>query len=334
MEKHKAIIAILSILFVFSSSVSAQNILKEKIKKRPQEKKEKSYGADDPEFSLAHDGIIRKYKVHLPPAYDGKTIFAVVIYIHGGSGDMRAVYMDGVDKAADKFGFILAVPEGTGELTFGHLRGVWNGGKWATGECCGSADDVGFISKMIDELKAKFKVDARRIYATGISNGGLMTNRLGCELSEKIAAIATVTPAAVKSECQPSRSMPVMNIHGTADPANPPDGSEPRSIFAKDSGTGFAMPYQRMTPYQVVDVWKKINQCSDKQVAGYENGAARCVIYNDCAQGSEVVLCMVEGMGHAYPSGAQYLPANMVGPVSCDISFEQIWEFFKKHSLK
>jgi polyhydroxybutyrate depolymerase len=335
MIRKLVILLIIFSAFLFTEIVFAQETLREKIRERIkshiQGQTEKVYGLNDPEFTLMHEGIARKYKVHFPPQYDAKAPFPVVIYIHGGGGSMRAAYMDGLDKAADKFSFILAVPQGTGEVKLGHLRGSWNGGKWATGECRGSADDIGFISKMIDELKLKFKVDARRIYATGISNGGLMTNRIGCELSDKIAAIATVAPEAVESNCNPSRPMPVMDIHGTADPANPPDGSEPRGIFAKDSSTGFAMSYKRMTPYQVVDAWKKINKCSDKHVPGYQKGAAKCVIYNDCADSCEVELCMVEGMGHAYPSGAQYFTAKVVGPVSYDISFEQIWEFFKKH---
>lgn len=126
--------------------------------------------------------------------------------------------------------------------------------------------------------------------------------------------------------------MPVMHIHGTADPANPPDGSPSRGIFRKGSKSGVGMSYDKMTPYQVVDEWKKVNQCSDRKSPGYEKGAAKCTVYSECAAGTEVQLCMVEGMGHTYPGGAQYLPARLVGPVSNDISFDQIWEFFKKHS--
>lgn len=291
-------------------------------------------GSGDYDFSLIHDGLERTYKVHIPPIYDKNNKTPVVIYVHGGAGNKKSAYMDGVDEYSDKFGFILAIPEGTGVIKFGDLRAGWNGGDWETGVCCGDVDDVGFISEMIEELKRKVNVDEKRIYATGISNGGLMTNRLGCELSDKIAAIAPVAPSAVMSNCNPSRPVPVMVIHGTADPANPPDGSEPTSIFKKGSSSGLDMPYKRMTPYQVVDVWKKINKCSDIQIAGYEKGDAKCVIYNDCAEGSEVELCIVEGMGHTYPSGSQYLPAILVGPVSYDISFDQIWEFFEKHPMK
>lgn len=317
---------------------SANEVMWQFFQRHPLEKKEKSdrqevvsYVAGDHVFFLKHDGLSRRYKIHFPKGHSRETKRPVVIYIHGGGGDMRAAYMDGIDKFSDKYGFILAVPEGTGDVRLGHMRAKWNGGKWAGGECCGSADDVGFIVRMIDAIKENFGVDEKRIYATGISNGGLMVNRLACELSDRIVAIAAVAPAGVMADCRPVRPMSVMDIHGTADPANPPDGSKPRGIFQEGSGSGFAMPYKRMTPDEVVAKWKKINGCSEEYEEGYSRGGAHCVTYNQCAAGAEVALCMVEGMGHAYPSGSQYLSASMVGRVSYDISFNQIWEFFKRH---
>jgi len=297
------------------------------------------FGAYDYEFSFEHDGIMRLYRVHLPSNYNKETPTPMVIYVHGGGGNSITAYREGMDKKADKHGFILAAPQGFYKAKRENQKASflsermfsWNGGKWDKGECCGNADDVGFISKMIDEIKGKFNVDEKRIYATGISNGGLMTNRLGCELSDKIAAIGTVAPAAVESNCNPSRVLSVIDIHGTLDPANPHDGSEPRSIFDEESS---GIHYKRMTPYQVVDAWKKIDKCSDSQIKGYEKGSAKCMIYNDCESGAEVELCIVEGMGHTWPSGSQYLPLDKIGPVSYDISFDQIWEFFKKHPMK
>lgn len=313
----------------FSNSFAEQSFRERWLKKIWQ--KADNLGVGDHHFSFVHEGITRNYMVHLPSAYNRDVPAPVVIYLHGGGGSMKAAYMDGLGKMSDKHGFILAVPEGTGEVKAGRLRGRWNGGKWETGECCGQADDSGFISRMIDEIGNNFNIDKKMIYATGISNGGLMTNRLGCELADKIAAIAPVASAAVMSGCIPSRPMPVMVIHGTADPANPLDGSEPRGIFK----TGiFAMPYKRMTPYQVVDAWRKINKCSEAKLSGYQRGYAKCVIYNECAAGAEIEFCIVEGMGHTYPGGSQYLPAESVGHVSYDISFDHIWEFFKAHPMK
>lgn len=285
---------------------------------------------NDTVYTLLHDGLTRTYKVHTPPGYAREKL-PLVIYFHGGGGDMRAAYMDGIDAMADKHGFILAIPEGTGEIKLGHMRASWNGGAWETGTCCGTTDDVGFVEKMLQEIKSTYTIDEKRIFATGISNGGLMTNRLACELSEQIAAIATVAPAAIPSDCNPANPVSIMDIHGTDDPANPPDGSEPRSIF-EEGASPFGMAYKRMTPYQVIGAWKQINKCGDSQKNAYAYKGAQCTTYDKCAIGSEVELCLVRGMGHTYPSGSQYLPGTLVGNVSYDISFDQIWDFFKKHS--
>jgi len=282
----------------------------------------------DYDFSLEYDGLTRTYKVHVPLSYDQDTSTPLVIYIHGGGGNADSAYFDEMDKTADKFGFILVAPEGTGEVKLGKLRASWNGGKWETGECCGDADDVGFISEMVDELRNKFNIDEKRVYATGISNGGLMTNRLACELSDKITAIATIAPAAIPSNCNPSKEIPIMNIHGTGDRCNPFYGGEPSFSFCAN------VDYTRMMPKQVVDSWIQINGCLDKNVIVYENGDANCISYNECDNGVEVRFCKVEGMGHTWPDGSQYLSSSLIGPVSYDISSDQIWEFFEKYKIK
>ena len=281
-------------------------------------------GPGDYEFSLEHDGLTRTYKVHVPPQYDSRSPASAVIYVHGGGGNARSAYLDKMDKTADKFGFILVIPEGTGEVKFGELRASWNGGKWDMGECCGNADDVGFISAMISDIKKNFNVDSKRIYATGISNGGLMVNRLGCELADKIAAIATVAPAGIESSCSPSRSIPVMDIHGTADTCNPYNGGEPSNSFCRNVG------YTRMAPDQVVNRWLSINGCAADPKKSKLNEKVSYTTYSNCKEGAEVVFVKVGGMGHAWPSGFE---SKLLGiyPVSYDISADQIWEFFKEN---
>ena len=231
-----------------------------------------------------------------------------------------------MDEASDKHGFIMAVPVAT-DLEKGTMTSRWNGGKWATGECCGDTDDVGFISKMIDEIISNFSVDANRIYATGISNGGLMTNRVAGELSHRIAAFATVAPAAIPIKSTSYKPIPVMTIHGTADPCNPYDGSEPTGLCRKS-------PYKRMTHREVDRAWLDINKCSDHAKPAYMKGSASCIVYEECANNVELQSCKVEGMGHTWPGGDQYLSPRLIGPVSHDITNDQIWEFFKRHSLR
>ena len=280
-------------------------------------------GSGDYDFTLAHDGLIRTFRVHVPPSDSESSTIPVVIYLHGGGGNAQSAYLDGMAEASDLWEFILVSPEGIGEIKFGELRGLWNGGEWDGGACCGDADDVGFIAAMLDDLSTRFHIDESRIYAVGISNGGLMTNRLACELSDRLAAVATVAPAAIPSHCSPSVPISVMDIHGTGDRCNPFDGSEPSLGFCRD------VPYTRQSPEEVVGAWLEINKCSGQATIVYAKGEATCVRYSECMTWAQVEFCTVEGMGHTWPSGFQYLPASLVGPVSYDLSFEQMWEFLR-----
>ena len=280
----------------------------------------------DYHFTFKHAGLIRKYNVHLPPGYNNSRSFPVVIFLHGGGGSIQGAYKDGLDKASDKFGFILAVPAGTGILP--NILLTWNAGEWSGGSCCGRAynnniDDIGFISQMIDELKKEFNVDENRFYATGISNGAMMSYRLACELSDKIAAVAAVAAPAIPQGCVPSRPVSIMQINGTADPAVPFNGGQGGGVLGKT--------FQSPPAQELVDSWIKMNECPTNQATTYQKGKVTFITYGPCKDGVEVEFCKVEGMGHTWPSGDQYMPISKVGPVSYDISFEQIWEFFQKH---
>lgn len=327
-------LVIQSVLYL--SNVYAQGFFRERIRERLKERMQK-YGSGDYEFSLVHDGLKRFYKIHIPASYNKEIKTPVVIYLHGGGGSIKAAYSEGIDKASDKFGFILVIPAGTGPIP-GRLL-TWNGGKWPAGKggfgfesCCGYAaknniNDVGFITKMIEEAKENFNVDENRIYATGISNGGIMSYRLACEIADKIAAIAPVAPPAVPMNCAPSKPVPVMHIHGTLDPCAPYDGGTGGGCLGSEK-------YEMQSAKEMVSVWKNINKCSDDSTIVYQKQDATCISYNKCEGNSEVTFCTIEGGGHTWPSGSQFLPANKIGPVSYDISFDQIWEFFKKHPIR
>jgi polyhydroxybutyrate depolymerase len=282
-----------------------------------------SFGeARDVDFTILHEGLERAYRVHLPPSYDGSTKTPVVIFVHGGGGDIRSGSRDGLDTYSDTLGFILVTPAATNVLR-GPLGSRWNGGEWSGGQCCGSADDVGFISKMIEEIQQDFAVDEQRIYATGISNGGLMTNRLACELSDKIAAIAVVAPTGLMENCSPSRPVPVMIIYGTEDPAYPLDGSLPRGIFSR-------VPYDRVLPHDMLHSWLQMNGCPPDTMRTSTRGAVTCTSYQG-ENDSEVLFLVVEGMGHTWPSGKQYFFARVIGRVTHELSMEDIWAFFQEH---
>ena len=179
---------------------------------------------------------------------------------------------------------------------------------------------------MIEDVGSRFNVDKNKIYATGISNGGLMSYRLACELSDKIAAIAPVAPPATPSSCKPSRPVSVLHIHGTADPCAPFNGGTTGKCIGMRT-------YSAQSASAMVGKWQKLNHCSINSERTYQKGKAVCQSYTGCRDGSDVELCTVEGMGHVWPSGWQYFPADRIGPVSYDISFDQIWDFFKRHPM-
>ena len=291
-------------------------------------------GPGDYNFSLLHEGRIRRYKVHVPESYDRTKETPVVIYLHGGGGSSEGAENEGLYSYSDKYGFILVAPAGTG--VFRKVLLTWNGGEWEINgkieNCCGYAaenniDDVGFISKVIDKLDIDFNIDDKRVFVTGISNGGIMAYRLACELSDKVSAVAPVAPPAVPKDCNPVREVPVMHIHGTADPCAPYNGGTGGGCLGE-------VTYEMMSAEQMVNKWKSIDSCSESSSTSYQKGDASCISYSSCSRDAEVEFCTINGMGHTYPNGSQYLPEEKIGPVSSDLSFDQIWEFFERNSLR
>ncbi|MDE2335763.1 MAG: hypothetical protein KGL10_00455, partial [Alphaproteobacteria bacterium] len=166
---------------------------------------------------VAVQGRDRTYLVHIPDNVSGHKNLPVVIMLHGGGGNAaQFAEQTGMNAVADKNGFIAVYPEGT-KAMLGNFR-TWNAGR-----CCGKAmrgksDDVAFISRIIDALAQKYAIDTKRVYATGHSNGAMMSYRLACQLSDKIAAVAPVSGQRVFDDCHPKRAVAILHIHGTADP--------------------------------------------------------------------------------------------------------------------
>jgi len=237
----------------------------------------------------------------------------------------------GFNRLADQEGFIVVYPDGIGKH--------WNDGRenveyQAHRE---KIDDVGFISGLIDLLVKQYHLDARRVYATGISNGAMMSFRLGCELSKKITAIAPVAgsmPEGLPGRCLPSREMPVLMISNTDDRLVRWGGGEVR-FGRKTFGRTISVP-------ETVRYWVTHNQCAPSPTVSMEadrdpqdGTRVRKEWYNQCRDRSEVVVYVIEGGGHTWPGGDQYLPRWIIGKTNRDIDAnEVIWGFFKRHQRK
>ena len=270
------------------------------------------------------EGRSRSYWIHLPPQDQPNHPRPLVLIFHGGGGSAEgAMRMAQMDELADAEGFMVVYPNGTGPFAREALL------TWNTWNCCGYAlrnqvDDVGFIRTLIERLEATYPIDPKRIYAAGLSNGGMMVYRLACELSDKIAAIAPVAGALNVDHPNPTSPVSVLIVHGTADEHILYEGGPPRRAFDRTPRVDHSVA-------QAVAFWVAQDHCvptPQRETHGhviYER-------YTGGAGGTEVVLYTILGQGHAWPGGRSGLRFENVDEPTQEISATTlIWDFFAHH---
>jgi polyhydroxybutyrate depolymerase len=267
----------------------------------------------------------RTYLVHIPKGYDSKKPAPVVLALHGAAmnGPLMAQFC-GLNKTSDKESFIVVYPSGTGTGPFL----TWNAGGFLGKMGQGKPDDVAYISKLLDDLSAAVKVDPKRVYACGMSNGAMMCYRLAAELSDRIAAIAPVAGTITIEESKPKRPVSVIHFHGTKDgfvPFDKAGGKTPRFMRLKGAE-------------ESVQTWVKLDGCNEKPKTdilskdGDEMKVTRQT-YGGGKDGAEVVLIVIEGGGHTWPGMVPMV--GFIGKSALNISANDlIWEFFQRHKLK
>ena len=277
--------------------------------------------ADPAEHTLAHDGRTRSYLLH---DFSRGPNAPAVIVLHGGGGNAaNAVMMTGFDRIAKREGLIAVYPNGTsGRAGLPLLT-------WNAGHCCASAmearvDDVGFIAAVIDTLVARGKADRSRIYVTGMSNGAMMTHRLGRELSTKIAAIAPVVGAVFGDERPPVAAVPAFIIVGADDHIVPGAGGPLalRPMLAN----GRAADRNVSPAIDQAAYWAKANGCGTPVRS--QTATSVVVQWTDCSSGAPVVFHTVARNGHAWPGGEPGRAAADRPAADFDAS-EAMWTFFK-----
>jgi polyhydroxybutyrate depolymerase len=255
------------------------------------------------------DGQDRTYRVFVPPTLDRSRPAPLVLVLHGGGNSVDdTVRTTLFDRQASDGGFIVAYPEGT--------RLEWN-----AGTCCGSApsrkpDDVGFLSQMLDRVEADYPVDRARVFLAGVSNGAMMAYRFACEHAERVTAVGSVAGSVVTADCQPSRPVSVIEIHGTEDPLVPYTGGLPSAPEAQGAPPYTAAP-------AMATRWADIDHCpapAPPKVAAPLTTDS----WTGCANGSAVSLVTVQGGGHVWFSPGLG-PAN--GAVDATAA---IWRFFSE----
>jgi polyhydroxybutyrate depolymerase len=258
-------------------------------------------------FNITYQSVQYSYIVHVPPSYDGTKRTPLVLNWHGyTSNASQEEAFTAMDAVSDSEGFILVYPNSPDM-------------SWNAGTCCSSAtsrDDVGFALSLVVELQSQACIDSKRVYSTGMSNGAFMTYRLGCEHAEVFAAIAPVAGKVGIPTCTPSRPVPVMAFHGTADP-----------LVAYDAGT---LSGEMLSVPDTVKAWATRDGCTKGPDVTYQMGTVTCQTWSACSAGATVTLCTAEGEGHCWP-GQSYCP---YGASTTDINAStQIAAFFKTFSL-
>lgn len=281
---------------------------------------------------LVSGGLARTYLLHVPPRYDAGTGWPLVLALHGGGGRGRSMPgLTGLSRLADRHGFLVVYPDGVGRS--------WNDGREEPDIPAQRqrVDDVAFLAALIDALSRRYRVDAARVYATGISNGGFMSQRLACEASTRVAAIAPVAATMgveLAARCSPARPVPVLMVNGTDDPLVPFQGGQIRLPG------GQLRPGRIASVADTVALWARHNGCAGSPRITREPDrdptdgvTVRREALMGCGGGSEVTLYVMEGGGHVWPGGPQYLPSLIIGRTTGDIGSEVIWGFFARHRL-
>ncbi|HVJ86435.1 MAG TPA: PHB depolymerase family esterase [Caulifigura sp.] len=274
---------------------------------------------------LTVDGRERSCLVHIPRQYKPDQPTPVVLILHGArTNGAITVAVTGMNAKSDSAGFIAAYPNGTGTEPFLY----WNAGQKTARIVQENPDDVKFIRLLLDDLATVVNVDANRVYATGLSNGGTMCYRLAAELSDRIAAIAPVAGTMAIPEPRPRRPVPVIHFHGTADATVRYDGRN----------SGALQPLKSVD--ETVETWRKINGCptpptrTDLPDLNPKDGATvRRTQFPPGKEGEEVILYTIQNGGHTWPGQKSLLPT--LGNSTLDISANDLmWDFFTRHPLK
>jgi len=279
-----------------------------------------SAAAETIERQLRVDARERSYEIDLPARRDSARALPVVIVFHGGGGSADSVRRQTrMSVKGEAEGFIAVYPQGSGGFA-GKLK------TWNAGTCCGQAmkehvDEVAFVAALLDDLQATVPIDRARVYATGISNGGMMAYEVACALADRIAAIAVVAgEMTALDRCRPARPVPVLVIHGSADRNLPIEGGPGAKAIAVHEVRPLA---------SAIEFWRRHDGCGDEARSEVE-GAVRRTRYPSCSGGSEVELVTIEGGGHSWPGGdrlARFLDA----PSPALDATAEAWHFFSRH---
>lgn len=288
----------------------------------------------DHTFRIEHGGRSREYIVHMPSTPDSVKTLPILLAFHGGGGEAEQYKRSaGLDAVSDREKFVVVYPYGVGALPRRLLT-------WNAGECCGPAmnrnvDDVSFAIAVLDDVMRRTGIDTRRVYATGHSNGAMMSYRLAAERADRIVAIAAVAGAYNFGKFAPSRPVAVLDIHSVGDP---------RALYNGGMGPAFpgtTVQSSHRPVMEGINRWARHNKCADSTVsetrtgqAGTDNAGqtASLIVWKRCVSGGSLAHWKLTGVGHGWPGDTQAANRERtIGkPTTLISAAEEVWKFVSK----
>ncbi len=260
--------------------------------------------------------LTRRWLLYVPRTMEPAEPLALVLNLHGsGSSPEEQLALSGLEDVAEREDFVIVAPAAAGP------EQRWNVPPDATKQ-----DDVRFLSELIDRVAALTPIDRQRVFATGFSGGGRMASQLGCELSERVAAVAAVGGIRFPGPCQQARAVPILAIHGAADDVNPYEGG--------------GQPYWGTGVEPAVAGWAEHNHCPERSEQTLQPTSVREIRYGGDDCGAEVVLYRIEELKHSWPHAVAALDDEGSGLRTGDrlrggevTASELLWRFFQRHPL-
>ncbi|WP_293237449.1 PHB depolymerase family esterase [Mycolicibacterium sp.] len=272
--------------------------------------------AADSRGELSFGGLQRTYLVHAPAGNPA----GLVINLHGaGANGGAQAAITNYDSAADALGFVVAYPDGIDQS--------WADGRGASTPDRQGVDDVGFLTALIDRLVRDYGIPPGRVFATGMSAGAFMANRLACDRADVIAAVAPVAGTLGSGvPCSPSRPVSVLQFHGTADPVVP---------FAGGPMQGRGGASDILSAPAMATKWRELDGCSgapleDDLASAGDGTSVHRLTSVGCAGGTAAVLIQINGGGHTWPTGNFALPSAGLTTMATNASLASA-QFFAAH---
>ena len=286
--------------------------------------------ADQIQMVLEHDGVSRAYALYIPSSYQKDEPVPLLMALHGRPGNaQRMADLTSFNSRADQHGFIAVYPQGIRQY-WNYLHGILGYRQ--------HPNDSGFLLKVIDAVKSEYSIDARRVYVTGISNGGFMAQRLACYAPHKFAGFASVAAggfAGMSVDCDNEGPVNMLYMHGTADTKVPWNG-----LSVKDTDGNPQLV--TMSIRDSVNFWIDRNRCSAEvnqmEIPPRDSSSLtriKTFASTNCKLNAKVVLFAIIGGGHNWPGVADIIPAPTAGRVNMDIhASDVIWSFFSAKQLE